>query len=708
LFTDQTHTIDAQSTVLLGPDGSVQFNSTTAAVDGSYDYTGAATGITEVNFSTVTFSGSTTVMPVLSHNSGTLIGNTTILVVDVMAWLGGTLTGTGTLRINPGATLSIPSGASHTVDGFTIDNRGATIWANGNVTGLNSAQFLNNAGATFEMLPVGTWGGSGVFQNNGTFRHSGTGVTTFGWALVNAGTIDAVGPSGILQLIGDFTHQDGAVIQGSGTIDYTTATVLGWDGDVNPAGEGATGILNFLGSGAPSPLFTGNIEIGGTTPGTEHDQVTVSQDFVANGTLNVIILPAYTPTLNDRFTVLTYASRTGEFSDTLGTDLGGGLVMNLEWGATSLDLVVGTAGPGPGEQVVFFSDSGGGLDLGVFTVASNGNSLSRTSSTAATSFPLIVTPRWSTDWQRIAYSSNASGGGNNLYLLSAGGADSTELVNNINTGYPRWSPNGTHLGFACRSAVAGIDDVCVIGDVTGPISAIPQNSYVVATATMEAAWRTGPPAGAWDPVSQDRFYFARDSIDVSRIFSMLWDGSSLDTITSGLLDVGNGPLRIEEMDVSSDGSMIVFSAYDQVTFIPKLYLINSNGTGLRQLTFLQGFDYAPVFSPDGTEVLFGRDIDCNFNYNYWIVDVSSSAERQITDDGFTCEESPAEQAGYDWSPDGSEIVLIGIDDVTGWWRTYVVPSSLSAANYRSVRVLVGRDRGNVGPFLREYQPNWRP
>jgi hypothetical protein len=645
-------------------------------------------------------------------SEGTLAGTATIAIAGGMSWTGGGLAGTGTLLISPAATLAI-DGSSFTIDGFIIDNRGTAAWLSGTLTGLNNPRFLNDASATFEMASDGTWGGAGSFQNDGAFRYTGTTIGTFGWALTNAGTLDAVGPNGILRLIGDFTHQDGAIIQGSGTLDFTTTPVLGWDGDVNPGGTGATGILHFVGSGSPSPLFTANVEIGGTTAGTEYDQATVSQTLTVNGTLNVDLINGFQPQLGQTFTILTFGDRIGEFSDTTGLAIPGDLAFDLVWNTTSLDLVVVDAGPVSPADVIFFSDSGGGLDYGVFTNSADGSSLTRVANTGPP-LQFLIAPRWSMDRQRIAFTNDASGT-SNLYMATSAGAELTELVNNIASGHPRWSHNGQHLGFICRPAVAGVDHICVIPNVAGPIGDIPLNSHVMPTAAMPSEWQTGSHAADWDPrpASHDRFLFARDSgaVVVSRFFSLNYDGTGLDTITTDVLQVDGGPLRVLDMDVSADGAMMVFVGFDTQSLTERLYVVNTDGTGLRQLTFPTGtvYDERPLFSPDGSEVLFGRRDDfCNLTY--WIVAINNtdgSLERQITGDVLSCEMDPYDQVGMDWSPNGDRITLVGIDETYNWWRVYVVPSTVTPVNYLQVRVPIGRDADAIS-WLFEGQPNWRP
>jgi Tol biopolymer transport system component len=717
VFTGQTHMIDAQSTVTLGPDGSVQFNNTTAAVDGSYDYTGAATGLTEVNSSTVTFNGSTTVMPVLSHNSGTLIGNTTILVVDVMAWLGGTLTGTGTLRINAGASLSLPNITSYTIDGITIDNRGTTFWGNGNVTGLNSAQFLNDASATFDMSSDGTWGGSGTFQNNGTFRYTGTTTGAFGWSLVNVGTLDAIGPNGILRLVGDFTHQDGAVIQGSGTIDYTGANIVAWDGDVNPGTS--PGILNLIGNAEPSASSTANIEIGGLTPGTEHDQVTVSGDFTADGTLNASIINGFQPQVDQTFTVLTFTGvRTGDFASYTGMDLGGGLVLEPQWNATSLDLVVTQPPPA---QILFAGDSGFGLSTGVFTVNPDGAGLTHPYSVGSLVYEEVY-PRWSPDRERIAFSNRISftaPNPNELYMMRATGDTLVKLVTDTSTFIPRWSPNGNHIAFECGDGWSVID-ICAITGVSAPLSSLGGigngGGKVYLTDFNVTDWNGGPWVFAWDPLNPDRVAVVRDSVPPvggagqSMIFTMLYDGGDVQRLLpTGVFDVGNGPLQINgNLDWSPDGQWLVFSAADP-TGQQAIYKIGRNGAGLTQLTSTPDQDIDPLWSPDGSEIMFGRNLEAGgfCDYDGWLMTADGSNAHQITNE-HVCDWN-LETLGADWSPDGQEIVLTGFDQPYGNLSIYVVPRTVTAATYLAQRRLISRTGSIVGNGdVRDIQPNWRP
>jgi Tol biopolymer transport system component len=460
----------------------------------------------------------------------------------------------------------------------------------------------------------------------------------------------------------------------------------------------------------PSALSTANIEIGGLIAGTDHDQATVTGTFTADGTLNIDVINGFTPLLGQTFTVLTYASRTGEFADTTGLSIDASLEFQLNWGATALDLEVVAASPATPSDIVFFSDSNFSGDVGVFAGTSDGSAVAKLGDTG-TPINYLITPHWSQDKQRVAFASDASGA-SNLFVVNSDGSDLTEVVNNINSAYPRWNVDQQHLGFVCRViGPAVINDICVMPNVTVPIPNIPVNTYTVVTSGMPAAWRNGPPAGAWNPTGalSNQIIFARDSTGiatVSKFFTVNFDGTGLDTITTDIMPGVSGFLRVLEMDVSADGSLIAFIGEDTQNGNDELWVISTDGTGLTQITS-PGASFAdmnPVFSPDGTEILFGREDDmCEISY--WVANSDGSGERELATNAISCESDPNGLFGMDWSPDGSQIVLVGFDPTFGYERVYVVPSDVIPSTYTSVRVPVGR---GTDSGLMEGQPNWRP
>jgi len=104
----------------------------------------------------------------------------------------------------------------------------------------------------------------------------------------------------------------GGILGGTGTIvgnvDNTAGTV---------APGSSAGILTIDGNYAQGAAGTLAIEIGGTAPGTQHDQLVVTGDATLGGTLDVAMIGGYVPASTDTFTVVqTGGAVSGTFSST--------------------------------------------------------------------------------------------------------------------------------------------------------------------------------------------------------------------------------------------------------------------------------------------------------------------------------------------------------------------------------------------------------
>ena len=112
----------------------------------------------------------------------------------------------------------------------------------------------------------------------------------------------------------------GQVQTGGGTLSGT-GTVRGplnnTGGTVAPGLS--PGILRVTGSYTQGAGGALNVEVGGTTPGSGHDQLDVSGAASLNGTLNVTTLTGFTPTEGQSFQFLKHASRSGQFATVNGT-----------------------------------------------------------------------------------------------------------------------------------------------------------------------------------------------------------------------------------------------------------------------------------------------------------------------------------------------------------------------------------------------------
>ena len=126
------------------------------------------------------------------------------------------------------------------------------------------------------------------------------------------------------------------------------------------------------------------------------------------------------------------------------------------------------------------------------------------------------------------------------------------------------------------------------------------------------------------------FYSDRDGDD--DVYVMEIDGSGVRQLTD---QTG----RDYEADGSPDGQTLVFASQRADDDSSQLYLMNSGGSDVRRLTFSSGDgrrvvdDYAH-WSPDGRRVVFQRTTtteEGRTDADIWLIDVESGEETQLTD-----------------------------------------------------------------------------
>ncbi len=311
-FSGGTQTISGT----LAGTGTARFSGAAATVSGTWS------GMTiEVAGGSVALNTSGTI-PALTLSGGTLAGSGDVRVTGPSAWSGGTIAGSGAFSFDTGATVTMP-GTNPVTLSRPLLNKGTinfTAAANGMliagvaVTNTGTLDIQSSQG-------IAVTPGTPAFVNTGTLkRSSGSGVMQFAAPVSNSGLVQV--ESGTMQFSGTYAQGagttnilPGATLQtatlslngGSLTGNGTVAGTVANHATVSPGAS--PGTMTVTGDYVQGPDGTLEIQLGGTTPGTQYDRLLVSGSVNLGGTLNVTTTNSFTPTAGNSFQIITFGSQ---------------------------------------------------------------------------------------------------------------------------------------------------------------------------------------------------------------------------------------------------------------------------------------------------------------------------------------------------------------------------------------------------------------
>lgn len=236
---------------------------------------------------------------------------------------------------------------------------------------------------------------------------------------------------------------------------------------------------------------------------------------------------------------------------------------------------------------------------------------------------LFTHPAWSPDGKQITYAANM-GEGSHVYLMNADGSNVVQLTT-LSSGQPSWSPDGKQIVFISN----------------GQIYVMKRDGTAVTRVTEGQALRP-----SWSPDGKRIAYVAYDANNNVSLSIVTLDGTTTSTIANKLAY----PSWEESTVWSPDGAQLAFVS--DRTMQSEIYLINSNGTGLTQITNHSSDPRAnafyPTWSPDGRQIAFAvEESDGSMLY---IINRDGTGLTAIANTGYANEPT--------WSPDGKRIAFV--------------------------------------------------
>jgi len=248
-----------------------------------------------------------------------------------------------------------------------------------------------------------------------------------------------------------------------------------------------------------------------------------------------------------------------------------------------------------------------------------------------------VQPAWSPGGARIAYWAIGETGIRDVWTVAADGSDPRRVTDQGSVDWDAtWAPDGRHLDFVSDRSGATHPWRVAIDERTGEVSGSPQPIHLPTTWSGQLSW------------SRDGRRLAyRTSERTAQVTRLPFDPATA-RVAGPAERIVDTTISAVGLDLSADGWML----FRTMNTPEDVYVLRSDGTGLRKLTDDLAKDRGPVWSPDGQMAAFYSNR--SGRYEIWTVRRDGSDLRRRTNLGYGLVYFPV------WSPDGrSMIVSVG-------------------------------------------------
>ena len=267
----------------------------------------------------------------------------------------------------------------------------------------------------------------------------------------------------------------------------------------------------------------------------------------------------------------------------------------------------------------------------------------------------------------MVYVSAGVAGADDIYLLTATGAEGNLTQFVANDSWPSWAPTGASLAFQSDRDKVGSSEIYLLTGVGTP-------STSLVRATNDTAHHDAQPA--WSPLG-DRIAFVSDR-----------DSMGLDIYLMN--PVGDNRVRLTT-DSANSAQPAWSPTGDRIIFVSDrsgavdIWVMDTLGGNPINLTNDGFTDLSPAWSPDGTRIAFHSD-RVNASFAVWIMNADGSNAVQVSGSEPPCELPH-------WTPDGQRLAFDCDGDV--------YTSSPDGTNLQQITRTTNQQR-------LESRPRWRP